>query len=194
ADPIASPFGWHDDDGTAGAEYLNTRGNNVWAYEDKNNTNQFGFSPSGGSNLQFDYPYNPNESYHEYTNAAVTNLFYANNRIHDILYHYGFDAPSGNFQLYNYNNEGFDQDCVLAESQDGGGLNNANLPTPPDGFAPRMQMYLVRNYERIELLSVNTPNDLAGSYTSSLYAGFGPTPPSAGITADFALLVDDYGT
>ena len=31
----ASPFGWHDDDGTAGADYTITRGNNVYAYEDQ---------------------------------------------------------------------------------------------------------------------------------------------------------------
>ncbi|NNF32976.1 MAG: hypothetical protein HKN68_02650, partial [Saprospiraceae bacterium] len=31
ADPIASPYGWHDTDGIAGAEYTITRGNNVWA-------------------------------------------------------------------------------------------------------------------------------------------------------------------
>ncbi|HWP40395.1 MAG TPA: M36 family metallopeptidase, partial [Tepidisphaeraceae bacterium] len=29
-----------------------------------------------------------------------------------------------------------------ADAQDGGGTNNANFATPPDGFAPRMQMYL----------------------------------------------------
>ena len=29
ADPIASPFGWHDTNGVAGAEFTDTRGNNV---------------------------------------------------------------------------------------------------------------------------------------------------------------------
>ena len=30
ADPIASPFGWHDTDGVDGPEYTITRGNNVY--------------------------------------------------------------------------------------------------------------------------------------------------------------------
>jgi extracellular elastinolytic metalloproteinase len=34
-DAVASPYGWHDDNGVAGAEYTITRGNNVYAYADK---------------------------------------------------------------------------------------------------------------------------------------------------------------
>ena len=34
ADPIASPFGWHDTNGVDGPEYTITRGNNVYARED----------------------------------------------------------------------------------------------------------------------------------------------------------------
>src|SRR4051794_16374304 len=30
-DPTASPYGWHDTNGATGAEYTDTRGNNVWA-------------------------------------------------------------------------------------------------------------------------------------------------------------------
>ena len=33
-------------------------------------------------------------------------------------------------------------DAVLAEVQNGGGVNNANFTTLPDGFAPRLQMFL----------------------------------------------------
>src|SRR5262249_37120277 len=36
ADAIASPFGWHDTNGAAGAEFNVTRGNNVLAQEDAN--------------------------------------------------------------------------------------------------------------------------------------------------------------
>ena len=35
-----------------------------------------------------------------------------------------------------------DSDSVNAEAQDGGGIDNANFATPPDGVNPRMQMYL----------------------------------------------------
>ena len=49
ADAIASPFGWHDVNGAAGAEYTITRGNNVWAQDDINGNNGTGYSPEGGS-------------------------------------------------------------------------------------------------------------------------------------------------
>ena len=39
ADPSASPFGWHDTNGVAGAEFTDTRGNNVHAYADRDNNN-----------------------------------------------------------------------------------------------------------------------------------------------------------
>ena len=44
AEEIASPFGWHDTDGVAGPEFTITRGNNVHAYTDHNNSN----TPEGG--------------------------------------------------------------------------------------------------------------------------------------------------
>src|SRR5690606_15927904 len=46
ADPTASPDGWHDDGVTS---YTTTRGNNVYAYEDRNNANVPGSSPDGGA-------------------------------------------------------------------------------------------------------------------------------------------------
>ena len=38
-DASASPFGWHDTNGGAGAEFTTTRGNNVTAYTDRNGDN-----------------------------------------------------------------------------------------------------------------------------------------------------------
>ena len=72
----------------------------------------------------------------------MSNLYFTNNRIHDILYRYGFDEAAGNFQVNNYGNGGLGNDAVNAEAQDGGGTNNANFATPPDGQEPRMQMYV----------------------------------------------------
>jgi len=136
----ASPFGWHDTDGVIGAEFTVTRGNNVNAYEDGNNS---GFQPDGGPTLVFDFPFNPifsggNES----ESAAITNLFYWNNLIHDLIYIYGFDEASGNFQSNNYGNGGLGNDFVRAEAQDGSGTCNANFSTPTDGNLPRMQMFI----------------------------------------------------
>ena len=41
-----------------------------------------------------------------YRPAAVTNLFYWNNIIHDVQYQYGFDEAAGNFQVNNYGRGG----------------------------------------------------------------------------------------
>jgi hypothetical protein len=134
----ASPFGWHDVDGAVGADFTVTRGNNVNAYEDGDNP---GFQPDGGANLVFDFPFDPVYGAVQSEEAAITNLFYWNNIIHDILYLNGFDEASGNFQQNNYGNGGVPGDAVNAEAQDNSGSCNANFATPPDGFQPRMQMY-----------------------------------------------------
>ncbi|HUM70399.1 MAG TPA: M36 family metallopeptidase, partial [Chloroflexota bacterium] len=58
ANALASPYGWHDTNGSSGAEFTTTQGNNVHAYTDTDNNNSPdpGSSPSGGSSLIFDFP------------------------------------------------------------------------------------------------------------------------------------------
>ena len=51
--------------------------------------------------------------------------------LHDVWYRYGFDEESGNFQTSNANGLGMSADAVMAQAQDGGGMNNANFGTPP---------------------------------------------------------------
>lgn len=142
SDSLASPFGWHDTDAVSGAEYNITAGNNVYASEDQDNNNIAGYSPDGGANLNFDFPYDMLGSNKGNLNAAITNIFVWNNFMHDVMYHYGFDEQSGNFQLNNYGRGGLQSDAVSADAQDGSGTGNANFATPPDGQKPRMQMYL----------------------------------------------------
>ena len=144
----ASPFGWHDTNGSSGAEFTITRGNNVWAQDDINGNNGTGSSPNGGSSLNFNFPLNLNNTPSTFLNAATTNLFYWNNIMHDVWYQYGFDEASGNFQENNYGNGGAGSDSVFADAQDGSGTNNANFGTPPDGQNPRMQMFLWTNPTR----------------------------------------------
>lgn len=134
--------GWHNDGTT---DYTTTRGNNVFAKEDVANNNGTGTSPSSPI-LEFNHPYTfgINTSTGN-QNAAITNLFYWNNLIHDILWKYGFDEPSGNFQNNNQGRGGIGNDFVYADAQDGGGSNNANFSTPTDGGKGRMQMYLWSN-------------------------------------------------
>ena len=43
-----------------------------------------------------------------------------------MVYQYGFDEASGNFQENNYGNGGAGSDYVNAEAQDGSGTCNAN--------------------------------------------------------------------
>ncbi|MBK8615099.1 MAG: M36 family metallopeptidase [Flavobacteriales bacterium] len=139
---IASPYGWHDTNGAAGAEYTITRGNNVWASEDANADNVAGASPDGGATLDFDFTIDLTQAPSSYLDAATTNLFYWNNLMHDVWYQYGFDDPAGNFQSNNYGRGGAGNDWVNADAQDGSGTNNANFGTPPDGSNPRMQMFI----------------------------------------------------
>lgn len=139
ADASASPYGWHDIDGFAGAEYTLTRGNNVYAYEAGDN---YGFSPDGSQTLTFDFALDLGLEPDGYEAAAITNLFYWNNLLHDVFYHYGFDEAAGNFQENNYGHGGAGGDSVNAEAQDSSDINNAAFYTPADGANPRMEMYL----------------------------------------------------
>lgn len=139
SDATASPSGW------IGAGLTCTQGNNVDAYLDTNNSN----GPTLGdgdracnAGLDFDFTINLTLAPSTYQDAAITNLFYWNNIIHDVFYQYGFNEASGNFQEDNLDNGGSGSDSVYAEAQDGGGTNNANFATPPDGSNPRMQMYI----------------------------------------------------
>ncbi len=150
ADSLASPYGWHDTNGAVGPEYLITRGNNVHAYLDLTNSDATsGDEPNGGATLTFDPPYLKTLVADSVQKAATVNLFYINNMVHDITYRYGFDEPSGNFQYKNYTTQAAANDDVKAQAQDSYGVtatttnrNNANFATPPDGGAPRMQMYI----------------------------------------------------
>ncbi len=143
-DATASPFGWHDTNGAAGAEFTTTQGNNAHAYTDvdANNVPDAGSSPDCGAGIDCDFPLDLTQAPSAYRPAAVANLFYWSNTIHDIQYRYGFNEAAGNFQENNYGRGGLGSDYVNAEAQDASGLNNANFATPPDGLNPRMQMFL----------------------------------------------------
>jgi len=168
----ASPFGWHDTDGSPGEEYIITRGNNVYASEDVDADDNPGYAPSGGITLDFQFPFSAGDFPVNYQDAAITNLFYWNNVMHDVWYQYGFDEPSGNFQDNNYGNGGAGSDFVNADAQDGSSTNNANFSTPPDGTNPRMQMFEWNVNQNISI-SVTNPPAIAGFYAVT-GANFGP--------------------
>ena len=180
-DLAASPEGWHSNGNT---NYTNTYGNNVLAYIDNSGNNTIGFSPQSTTtgSLTFDFPFAESTTLSAYENkgSAVTNLFYANNMIHDIMYKFGFTESSRNFQTNNFGKGGFGADAVRAEAFDGSGYNNANFNS---GFEisqtnvtpPRMQMYLwdygvsfqQRLFYNDPTLATRTPvNTAVGSYSS----------------------------
>jgi extracellular elastinolytic metalloproteinase len=98
--------------------------------------------------------------------AAIVNLFYWNNVIHDVMMYYGFTEGAGNFQATNFTAEGTwrDVDAVFAQAQDGSGTNNANFFTPPDDgvtpllLPPAMQMY---EWSPPAVVRVNLPTTFA---------------------------------
>ena len=138
AGSVVSPLGW-----TFGTT---TTGNNVDAYLDRNadnipDANGRPLADASGNfvtaaNLAQDPTTADNQK------ASVTSLFFLNNLAHDFLWYFGFNEAAGNFQTDNFGRGGYGNDAVRVEAQDGTGTNNANFSAPPDGSAPRMQMYL----------------------------------------------------
>jgi hypothetical protein len=158
-DITASPNGWIDDG------VNETRGNNVDAHTDTNADNAPDLPrPQGSPTRVFDYPLDLAQPPSAYRNAAVTQLFYRCNLIHDQLYALGFTEAAGNFQNNNFGRGGAGNDAVQADAQDGSGTNNANFSTPPDGSPGRMQMYVFT----------------------------GPTPDRDG-TLDMEIVIHEYG-
>jgi hypothetical protein len=134
----ASPNGWIDDGGNE------TLGNNVDAHTDRDDDDLPDLPRPQGSpfrvfNSTMDLT---TQDPTNYSQAAVVQLFYWNNWMHDKLYELGFTEAAGNFQNDNFGRGGLGNDAVQADAQDGRGTDNANFSTPPDGAPGRMQMYI----------------------------------------------------
>ena len=116
----ATTLKWHSTDAT-GTDYSYTRGNNVWAYHDRTSLNVEDSARSATSTTSFPiltFNFTP-----DYSQAAtlttppnqqfnITNLFYWNNIIHDVMYDYGFNEAGGNFQANNLARGGLGNDYV----------------------------------------------------------------------------------
>lgn len=197
--PTASPFGWHDTNGVDGPEFTTTRGNNVFAYEDKDDDDDpDGDDPQGGQELNFDFPIDLNKDPRESNHAAVTNLFYMNNMMHDVTALLGFTEEFGSFQKKNYSGKAIDgeDDYVLAQAFDGieaspAKLNNANFTPAPDGFNGRMQMFFWNNEGGS--ISIDAPEELKGFVADYGTGQFGKPIPNASepaITGNVAIARD----
>lgn len=136
-----SPGGWLD---ATGQTTINIHGNNVAAYldTDANNAPDTGGTAVGDGNFLATANLAVSPTTTDNKAVAVQNLFFLNNRMHDVLYAAGFTEAKGNFQTNNFGKGGSGNDAVQAEGQDGSGTDNANFSTPADGSKPRMQMYL----------------------------------------------------
>ena len=194
----ATTLGWHYNNT---ANFLYTRGNNVWAQEDlagSSLTNGFAdTSLTAIPSLSFDKPIDMTKSPVDYSNirAGIDNLFYWNNILHDISYQYGFDEAAGNFQASNQGRGGVEGDYVNAFSQDGGGLNNSDFLTPPDGQNPRMRMFQWSS-NIVYGFHVNAPSPAVGDYNDFVEGGLsfkGRLSDHSPITEDIVLVNDAVG-
>jgi len=139
------PASWQSDGVTS---FSDTRGNYAFAQENQANSGASppnGYRPStqvdGAHVFDFAYDHTQDPTSQENLDALITNLFYLTNICHDVLYTYGFDEQSGNFQTNNFGRGGAGNDAVVSNALDGSGTNNANFATPPDGTNGRMRMY-----------------------------------------------------
>ncbi|WP_155845755.1 T9SS-dependent M36 family metallopeptidase [Chryseobacterium gregarium] len=178
----SSPEGWHYDGTT---HYTTTRGNNVYAYEDTAASNLPGISPDGGSLRNFNFPFSINGDTFTNQNASITNLFYINNKVHDVFYKFGFTSAARNFQNKNFGLGGVEGDYVLAEAQDGTDMNNANFSSPQDGTRPRMQMYIWSTVNR--LFFYNAPSIAVPRQPAVGVAQFGNALDATGVTGNVQL-------
>jgi len=203
-DPTASPFGWHDTDGVAGAEFTFTQGNNVHAFLDRNWDYTSDRNVDGGAGLTFDFLFAPDLEPSANQDVAVTNLFVRNNFMHDFSFRYGFNEVGGNFQQNNYSLAGQGTDYVNALSQFGdnnvdqcgadvnGGtacINNADFSTPTDGLNGQMRMFTWNQDNSSKLLDILQPQELAGKITTGL-AQFGPDITTTPVTGEIVVIDD----
>lgn len=178
ADPVASPFGWHDINGIPGAEFTDTRGNNVFAQEDSNGDDAGGFRPAGGSGLNFTFAGTTELTAPVLREAAIISLFYLSNKCHDILYRYGFNEGAGNFQENNYARGGLAKDAVRADTEEENANGNAFFFPTVEGKAPIME-FGTQSFvlEGLRLLEPGPARDL-----SARAAEFGGKTQTSGIS------------
>ncbi|MBL8627826.1 MAG: M36 family metallopeptidase [Myxococcales bacterium] len=154
--PLVSVDGLNHPAGGAADPWLpagatETVGNNVDAYSDLNPPSglsagdfRAATTAAGTFDRAYDVTREPLASTDQQA-AAITQLFYGINWLHDDWYDAGFTEAAGNGQTSNFGRGGVEGDALLAEDQDdanGGSRNNANMSTPEDGMSPRMQVFL----------------------------------------------------
>lgn len=197
ADPIASPFGWHDTNGRSGPDTRITKGNNVHSFQDRDDDDESdNDEPDGGDDLIFDFNHDLTSDVTENLDADVTQVFYMSNFMHDWSYHLGFDEAAGNYQLNNLFRGGFgaeDGDPVETNSLDGfdlGQVDNANFSITSDGREGRMQLF---NFEaRGKDIFILSPEDISTDILTGT-ATFGPGRVDEVLEGKVVLVDDEVG-
>ena len=121
------------------------RGNNVDAYDDFNPPDGFSsgdLRATATSPGVFDRTYDVSEELSaspEQRQAALIQMFYVTNWLHDWYYDSGFDEAAGNAQESNLGRGGIAQDPLNAALAEGES-DNAFMKCPTDGASPRMRM------------------------------------------------------
>ncbi len=134
---IASPVGW------ISPGENETRGNNVDAHLDRDADDKADLPrPHGAPHRVFDFPLDLSQHPQNHGDASTVQLFYWCNWMHDRLYELGFTESAGNFQKDNFGRGGAENDALLAQAQDGSGVNNARFFQAPDGYPGRIEMFL----------------------------------------------------
>ena len=190
ADPVASPFGWHDINGQIGPEFTITKGNNATVFIDRNaDFVKDEPEPEGGVTLQFNQPIDLSTEPEGYKKGSTIQLFYQLNTLHDVLFHHGFDENS-NFQQFNYQGIGLGGDPVIGLVQYGADKNerdNADFIPSTDGKTAYLRPY-VWSRSNSQLLTITSPSTLSGM-VESRGASFGPaitTTPIIGKVIPYA--------
>jgi hypothetical protein len=152
-------------------------GNNVDAYVDLNSpdgltTGDFRATTNGIATFDriYDVTAAPDATKSQQM-AAITQLFYDINFLHDWFYDAGFNEAAGNAQTDNYGRGGVAGDNMRAEAHDFGGRNNANMFTPSDGERPRLQLYIFDGIGD-RTIHIDSPVSAAKDYASGT-AAFG---------------------
>jgi large repetitive protein len=133
------------------ANATTTTGNNVDAFADLVAPAGFGpgdIRPALSAGKTFDHRYDlaaePLATATQ-SEAAVVNVFFVTNWLHDWYYDSGFTEATGDAQTDNFNRGGVAGDPLIAHAQAnalGGSRDNANMTTPDDGLSPVMNMFL----------------------------------------------------
>ncbi len=145
------------------------KGNNIFAYTDRNSNNKPDFSPPSQTplpDLTWNYLVDFNADPTEDPSFGIVNLFYWTNLMHDMSYDYGFDEAAGNMQTANFSRGGKQKDLVLAEAMDGADTSNANFAPTVDGKQSRLQEFLWRQ-SILKVLKFNSPLSFKGSKPAS---------------------------